>query len=150
MQDAAFKKLLEAQKGPKKMDHIKYEELKLQPYLKSELFTQKDIKMLALLRSQCVRGIRMNLKNMYQNSLVCPLNCNTVQEQDSQGHILTCYKLSGDSIRIQLASVIYFSKEITVQAEVAKVFGKLMKKTRTPFGASRLQYQPTRGFNPGP
>ena len=74
VQDAAFKKLLEAQKGHKKMDHKKYQELKLHPYLQCELLKQKDRKMLALLCSQCVRVIRMNFEKMYKNSLVCPLD----------------------------------------------------------------------------
>ena len=81
--------------------------------------------MLELLRSQCVRGIRMNFKNMYKNSFFCPLNCNTVQEQDSQEHILACSKLS-EGFNLKVSE--FFSKEITAQAKLAKVFGKLMKK----------------------
>ena len=84
--------------------------------------------MLALLCLQCVRGIRINFKKMYKNSLVCPLKCNTVQEQDSQEHILACSKLS-EGFNLKVSDI--FSKEITAQAKLAKVFAKLMKKVKT-------------------
>ena len=125
VQDVAFRQLLELQKSHIKIKHITYDTLQLQSYLASEILTQKDREMLTLLRSQCVRGIRKNFSKMYKNNLSCPLNCETTQKEDSQEHILLCSKLSkGSSLQWSAA----LSAETDVQAEVAKVFRKLMKK----------------------
>ena len=125
---AAFKQLLELQKGHKKVKHIKYDKLKLQAYLKSPIITQKQRNILTLLRSQCLRGIKMNFTKMYRNSLYCPLNCNENPIEDSQEHILKCLKLSEGS---NLPESDIFSEEIASQGEIAQVFLKLMKKRET-------------------
>ena len=56
----AFKKLLLTQKEHSKVNKIKYEELTLQPYLKSRNIKQKEAKMFTALRSNFLREIRHN------------------------------------------------------------------------------------------
>ena len=51
---AAFTQLLKDQKEHSKVKQIKYEDLTLQPYLKSDIFWQKIAKMLTALRSKSV------------------------------------------------------------------------------------------------
>ena len=62
---------------------------------------------------------------MYKNNLSCPLNCDTTQKEDSQEHILLCSKLSKGS-HLQWSAEL--SAETEAQAEVGKLFRKLMEK----------------------
>ena len=102
----------------------------LQPYLESSLATQKQRKILTLLRSQCLRGIKMNFTKMYRYSIYCPLNCSDSPIQDSQDHVLKCLKLSEGP---NLPESDIFSEEIASQVKVAQVFIKFMKKRETLF-----------------
>ena len=61
-----LKQSLQEQSSHKKNKLIKYETLEIQPYIKSELFTQNHALILTSLRSQCVRGIIQKFRNMYK------------------------------------------------------------------------------------
>ena len=52
---------MEIKEGHKKLDNVKYEDFKIQPYLTSKLFNQKERQMLYLIRSQC-HNSNYNLK----------------------------------------------------------------------------------------
>ena len=62
--NAAFIQLLQHQSSHKKVKHIPYKTLEIQPYLKRALFTQKDVKIRTALRSHCLKGIKMNYQKM--------------------------------------------------------------------------------------
>ena len=63
----------------------------MQSYLKTSLFSNEDVKVLASLRSHTVRGIRSNFKNLYRGATHCPLNCSDISpHQDTQQHLLVC------------------------------------------------------------
>ena len=94
VQDKAFESLLVKQSKHSKVKQIKYEELKLQSYLKIGGFKQKEAKMLMALRSNCLKGIRHNFSKLIKDCLKCPLQCNIMKPQeDTQDHILFCTKL---------------------------------------------------------
>ena len=92
----AFDELLEMQKTHSKILAIKYEKFEVQPYLKSSMFTNDDVSLLAALRSHTVRGIRCNFKNWYKPNIYCPLKCWSAESspvEDTQQHLLACTKL---------------------------------------------------------
>ena len=71
----AFEQLLQQQHSHKKVKANVYTNFKVKSYLQSEILAQKENEMLTALRSNCVRGIKLNFPKMYKNSLFCPLNC---------------------------------------------------------------------------
>ena len=79
--NAAFGKLKEKLESHKKVRHLIYKSLEIQPYLLSDILSQDDRKTLTALRSQCVKGIRHNFSKMYKMSLKCPLLCNPESPQ---------------------------------------------------------------------
>ena len=127
IRNVAFQELLQQQSTHKKVKTIVYKELKVQPYLQSELLTTKEKNMLTALRSHSVRGIRHNFSKMYKKALFCPLKCEseTFQKDDTQSHILTCKALSAG---VQQPLTDIYSEDIVKQAKVAKVVCKLMRK----------------------
>ena len=123
--DAAFEKLKEIQCSHKKVKHIVYTSLKTQPYLKSDLFTQSEVETLTALRSHCLRGIKDNFPKMFERTLNCPLNCDHINQEDNQEHVLNCKILTKE----KLTDISYiYSDDIEKQAEVARTFTKLMRK----------------------
>ena len=92
----AFKELLEKQKEHWKIVDVKYKKLEAQPYLKSSLFTNEDVSLLADLGSHTARGIRCNFKNWYKPNIYCPLKCWSTGSspiEDTQQHLLVCTQL---------------------------------------------------------
>ena len=92
---AAFSFLLNKKEAHKKIKHIKYETLNIQNNLVSELFTTDQANMLTAIISHCLRGIRNNFSNFFQNNLNSPLNCNAESPNiDTQEHVLYCKSLN--------------------------------------------------------
>ena len=127
VKNVAFQQLLQQQGGHKKVKEIVYKSFSIQPYLQSELLSQKDKEMLTSLRSHSVRGIRHNFRKLFRNSLHCPLKCENedFQKEDTQSHILSCKSLS-DGVEQPLTDI--YHDNIMVQAQVTKVISKLMRK----------------------
>ena len=63
----AFQSLLVKLKKHTKVKYIDYTTLSMQPYLKCEIFSLKEAILLTSLRSHCLRGIKGNVKKMYQD-----------------------------------------------------------------------------------
>ena len=96
IRNIAFDELLDMQKQHSKILAIDYEKFEAQPYLKSSMFTNDDVSLLAALRSHTVRGIRCNFKNLYKPNIYCPLKCwsaDSAPVEDTQQHLLACSKL---------------------------------------------------------
>ena len=94
--ETAFNYLVNIQKGHSKVLDIFYEKYATQEYLKSTVFSNDEVCLLASLRSHTVREIRYNFKNMYQNDANCPLKCwepVSKPAPDDQEHILLCKRL---------------------------------------------------------
>ena len=123
--DAAFKQLKEIQCSNKKVKHIVYTSLKTQPYLESDLFPQSEVETLTALRSHCVRGIKHNFPKMFDRSLNCPIDCEHINQEDNQDHVLNCKILTKET---QTNISYIYSDDIEQQAEVARNFTKLMRK----------------------
>ena len=147
-EEKAFESLLLKQKDHSKVRTIKYDELKMQQYLKSEGFNQKEAKMLTSLRSNCVKGIRHNFSKMYKDNHKCPLQCNKeIPQEDTPDHILLCPILSSGS-PLQINQIY---GDLPQQQQVARVFIRLMtKRTQLLQPPDDTHHQPTRGLIPGP
>ena len=124
----AFTQLKELLKSHNKVKHIQYDNLEIQPYLKSNLFTSKEACMLTALRSQCVRGIKCNFKKMYNNCVQCPLKCESKNiPEDSQEHTLNCKSLNVNT-NMNSAEISHMYGTIQQQNILAKQFCTLMRK----------------------
>ena len=125
--NAAFTQLLQQQSNHKKVKHITYKTLEIQPYLKSPIFTQYEVKILTALRSHCLKGIKMNFKKMHKVSTNCPLKCETeeAQAEDTQEHLINCKKLDG-GLEINISNI--YSVNLSEQAQIAKIMCKLKRK----------------------
>ena len=62
---------------------------------------------------------------MFDRTLTCPLNCDPVNQQDTQGHVLNCKILTKEN---QTEMFNTYSDDIDKKAEVARIFTKLMRK----------------------
>ena len=126
--NVAFKDLKELLNSHNKVKEIKYDDFELQPYLKTELVTSKEINMLTALRSHCVREIRCNFKKMYNNCVQCPLKCDiTNLLEDTQEHILECKSLNQNPGNT-LSDINLIYGTIEQQSLIDKQFCMLMRK----------------------
>ena len=62
---------------------------------------------------------------MFDRSLNCPLNCEHINQEDNQDHVLNCKILTKEK---QTDISYIYSDDIEQQAEVARNFTKLMRK----------------------
>ena len=67
--------------------------LKCEKYLTSGIFSNEEITILSSMRSNTLRTIRCNFKNLYRENLYCPLKCapeGSSQYEDTQQHLISC------------------------------------------------------------
>ena len=147
--NAAFRQLLNQQSEHKKVKQIKYMTLTLQPYLDSEIFKEKQTTLLTALRSNCVRGIKMNFSKMYKNDLSCPLKCDDKNPNlDSQEHLLFCKALSDGGSTVHISQIY---KSIQDQQNISNILFDLIKKRENLMELKNsLQLLPTKGNILGP
>ena len=92
--NASFKELKIKLMKHKKVKHIQYDSLKMQPYLRSDTLQAEERQTITALRSKCVRSIKTNFSTMFKKRLNCPLDCNIENPYiDTQDHVLICNKL---------------------------------------------------------
>jgi hypothetical protein len=97
VREAALKYLINIQKTHSKIRDIEFKELKLQPYLKTPLFSNDETNLLFTLRSRTHEIFKANFRNMYGNVVWCPLKCwegSEDMDEDTQQHMLMCKTLS--------------------------------------------------------
>ena len=117
---AAFKWLTLKQSGHIKIKHIKYQNNKVQPYLKSKLFSFEESATLFNLRSNTVNGYKICFPNVYRNDKSCKLGC---LEDDSIDHLYTCVIIDRTCGKTKKRfSGVYAS--LTKQKEAASLFIK--------------------------
>ena len=79
------------------------------------------------MRSNCVKGIKSNFKNMHKVCLHCPLQCNIEDPpEDTQEHVLVCSKLAGSNM-----DPIFVYASSVEQCELARQFSALMYQRTT-------------------
>jgi hypothetical protein len=123
--NAAFSFLQNTQTLHKKVKHIKYESMKVQEYLTSEIFSTKEANMMTALRSHCVRGIKHNFSKMYKHNMKCSLNCSAENVfEDTQEHVLYC-KILNNSVQ-ETPLIHYMYGDTYQQNQLSKKFCTLM------------------------
>ena len=70
--NALFEALKKKLMKHKKVKHIQYDLLEMQPYLRSEKAAERQT--ITALRSKCVWSVKTNFSTMYKKRLNCPLN----------------------------------------------------------------------------
>ena len=111
--------------------HTKSENLhldsKMQPYLRTEVLTLNEKKLLFSLRTKMLR-LKANFSSMFGNVLTCSL-CKEVNSIETECHLLKCSFIIKDKmIENEMQQVAYedvFS-DIAKQMKVVKVFKKIM------------------------
>ena len=78
---AAFKMYTENQNCLSKIRNLKYEQLCLQEYLKSDMFSTDERKLLVRLRSKC-HNSKANFKQLHKNQTNCVLGCTENEDQE--------------------------------------------------------------------
>ena len=91
VKDATFTQLKEMQKEHTKINTIKYNAFKMQPYLDSDLLNSEEISMLFNMRANTVNGFKMCFTSMHRYNLWCKLGC---QETDSLDHCMNCQSIT--------------------------------------------------------
>ena len=89
---AAFQYLIQIKAKHSKMSEIGYNNLPLQTYMQSPLFTAHDATILFALRTRTLRGIKDDFRNMYADNM-CPLECGNI---DTIKHLLACTSLQSN------------------------------------------------------
>ena len=92
VKDAAFKYLIQKKIKHPKMREVTYNNLSLQTYMQSPLYTAHDAAILFALRTRTIRGIKDDLRNMYSDNM-CPLDCRNI---DTLQNLLTCTPLQSN------------------------------------------------------
>ena len=128
---AAFTHLLERQKTHSKVKDIKYEELKIQEYLCSPLFSRKEQSLLFRLRSRTVAGIKADFGNMYGDDKSCPV-CTPHMHQDTIPELLSCPTIVAELKRTNMFNDTIFHSDIftddcTVQKAATVYFTKVLE-----------------------
>ena len=123
----AFKELLELKEKHSKVKHIEYAALKIQNYLQSPNICTEETQVLAALRSNCIRTVRMNFPKLYKNRVYCPLKCEKQnQTEDTQEHLLTCKKLNeSNTYNVRISDAYACTAK---QEAIAKVIFKVIRK----------------------
>ena len=123
-QKFAFCELYQKTQQSSKVKEIKYTELKMQDYLKSDKMNKNEKNMLFAIRTKCVKGVKSNFKNLHKVCLHCPMQCNKESpELDTQEHVLKCNALGGSDTEVD------FMHASTVdQSYMTQQFCKLMTK----------------------
>ena len=130
VQNAAFKFLVEEQQHHSKVKHINYNELKIQPYLSSPIFSRKEKSTLFRLRSRTIPGIRSDFGDMFGGDKFCPV-CPQDVHLDSIPALLACPTILAECKNepIQPIDTKYddiFSSDVTKQHNITKWFIKLL------------------------
>ena len=111
--------------------HTKSENLhldgKMQPYLKTEVLSLSEKKLLFSLRTKMLR-LKANFSSMFGNDLTCSL-CEEMNSIESETHLLNCSFLKKDKVlENEMQQVSYFDvfSDIEKQIKIVKVVKKVM------------------------
>ena len=119
----AFEKLKQVQTSHSKICNIRYEELKMQPYLRSHMLNNHEVSLLFALRSRTVRNVKRNFPGQYGQDMMCQLGCGS---DETQEHLLKCDKLSENKIRTKHAVYEHLFGDHGEQVAITRVFDSLL------------------------
>jgi hypothetical protein len=88
--EAAFQELKTIQSTHTKVKEIIYEQFKIQPYMKSNIFTNRMVEVLFSLQSSMTRNLKSNFSSIFKGNMRCRLNCEDQEANDCQSHLLDC------------------------------------------------------------
>ena len=88
--EAAFKELKTTQSTHSKVKDIIYEQFKIQPYMKSKIFTNSMVEVIFNLWSSITRNLRSNLSSIFKGNMKCKVSFKDLEANDCQSHLLTC------------------------------------------------------------
>ena len=135
---AALKYLRQLQSSHTKTKHLKYETLNIQSYLKSSTFSNKETKLLSLLRSRMHPDFKCNYRESVKNDIFCPLKCNEENEEkfsDTQEHLIHCKKILKDmKFGLNVNSIEYsdiFSNNEPRLKNFVTYYSKLLEKRQS-------------------
>ena len=103
VKDATFTKLKEMQSEHTKINTIKYESFKIQPYIDSDILTSEQISTLFNMRANTINGFKMCFSSMHRNYTMCKLGC---MEKDSLQHCMDCGVISPKNGRISIVNLV--------------------------------------------
>ena len=119
---AAFRDLIIQKEKHSKLNDLTYTQLKIQPYLSSKLFNNKERKLLFSLRSRCYLS-KMNFKKMYKYDLKCIFGCNS---DEDQRHIFTqCESIVAETNTQYTLYNNIFCSDVNKLKEAASIFLKI-------------------------
>ena len=124
---SALSELLTKLRTKTKGKELKYNNLEMQDYLKSEKLSKKEKNTMTALRTECMKGIKSNFPRMHMVCPHCPLGCNSeAPPPDTQEHVLVCPNL-GNASNIEMVFMHAGSED---QSKLAKEFNKRMTKRK--------------------
>ena len=125
--NASFHELKKRLLQHKKVKHIQYTSLQLQPYLTSPNIHKEEAHILTACRSKCIKNVRSNFSKMFKNRLFCPLQCNQENPQiDTQEHLLTCTKIKiQNTNNLKIQDVF---QEVDSQENIGKLLVEILQK----------------------
>ena len=122
IQKAAFKYFTDIQSTHKKIKDIQYEALNIQTYLVDKSFSQKERKLLYLLRSHCHKS-KFNFKKLFKNEIFCRFGCSEIEDQI---HTFTkCLPLNSISENTQKTPYSNIYGSSTEQKQILSVYVKI-------------------------
>ena len=127
IEKAAFEYLLKEQEKQSKIKDMKYDKFELQQYLKSSLFSNYEIEMLAKLRSKMV-DVKANFSTKYSNNLECSIKDCVLEE--NQEHIMSNCQSIQNKLKFNIKNVTLndiFSKSTKKQNNATKKFIKVFE-----------------------
>ena len=119
IKNAGFKYFMQQKETHKKLDQVEYTELKIQAYLKSRLLSNKEKKLLYLLRSRCY-DVKYNFKRMHKNDIQCRFGCLTPEDQNHA--LLECQPLNTKHKQIKNIEYSSIFSSLSKQLEAIKFF----------------------------
>ena len=102
-----------------KVQHIKYDALKMQDYMLPHKTSTSLAKFICQARCRML-DVKTNYKNRYKD-LLCPLGCSENME-DTQQHLLVCEKLRDSSMVLKIPEYDeIFDQDVTKIVNVASI-----------------------------
>ena len=115
----AFEYLMSEKSKLSKVQHIKYDALKMQDYMLPHKTSTSLAKFICQARCRML-DVKTNYKNRYKD-LLCPLGCSENME-DTQQHLLVCEKLGDSSMVLKIPEYDeIFDQDVTQIVNVASI-----------------------------
>ena len=113
----------------KKVRHIEYSSLTMQPYLRSPILQHGEAQVVAALRSKCVKSVKSNFGKMFQNRIHCCLLCDKEKPHvDTQEHLLICKQIKYTNENYLTISAVY--RSLSDQKNIGRLVAKCIREKK--------------------